>query len=83
MLQTYNATLNGDRLSWCDTPPKTEGEVEVYVTVHQPVSNNVNLRAMADALEEIASRSTLSVSLDPVHWQQEVRRDRPLPGQQW
>ena len=37
-------------------------------------------RRMVAALEALATRSALRDISDPVAWEREVRRDRPLPG---
>ena len=35
---------------------------------------------MAEALEKLAASDAFSEISDPVEWQREIRKDRPLPG---
>jgi hypothetical protein len=35
---------------------------------------------MAEALENLAALDAFSEISDPVEWQREIRKDRPLPG---
>lgn len=37
-------------------------------------------RRMAQALENLAAADAFSEISDPVEWQREIRKDRPLPG---
>ena len=37
-------------------------------------------RRMTEALEKLAELGTFAELKDPVEWQRELRRDRPLPG---
>lgn len=37
-------------------------------------------RRMCEALEAIAAAGTFDHIDDPVEWQREVRKDRPMPG---
>jgi hypothetical protein len=37
---------------------------------------------MAEALERLAAADALSRIEDPVEWQREIRKDRPLPGRE-
>jgi hypothetical protein len=39
-------------------------------------------RRMAEALENLAAADAFSEISDPVEWQREVRKDRPLPGRE-
>lgn len=74
----YKARLHGDRLEWLeDERPDCDGE-EVVVAV--PTRRRSDGAAMAAALEEIAKLGGTPSIPDPVAWQREIRRDRPLPG---
>jgi hypothetical protein len=39
-----------------------------------------NGQGVAEIMARMAKRGTAFKQVDPVAWQQEVRRDRPLPG---
>ncbi len=85
---TYRAVLKGDHLEWRDeVPPEISMEraIPVDVTISRDERFSATRAAdagprMAAALEKlVASRGGASIE-DPVAWQREVRRDRPLPG---
>jgi hypothetical protein len=80
---TYQAILRGDRLEWRgERPPETlRGELRVDVTVLQepPAESGAGER-MAAALERLAHSRAVAAIEDPVAWQREIRKDRPLPG---
>ena len=86
MLTTYKATLKGNCLEWEDGIPAhlaKEKTVKVYVTILDeseipPVVAGQGER-MAAALEQLAAGNALRDVTDPMAWQREVRRDRPLP----
>ena len=81
MERTYKAILNGDRLEWMDPPPETEQQVEVSIVISEDKfkSKVDNKRAMA-FIRKIAAGGGVSGIKDPVAWQREIRKDRPLPG---
>ena len=87
MIETYKAILRGDRLEWSGEAPEqpdTEQGVEVYVTISQSDVTSSRARsngkAMAEALEKLASSGSVSEISDPSAWQREQRQDRTLPG---
>ena len=86
MPRTYEAILNGDRLEWRDSAPDTGGPVRVHVTVvgpaleETPAERAARGKRMADALRELAKSNPFKDITDPVAWQREIRKDRPLPG---
>lgn len=89
MLQTYKATLRGNRLEWDDAAPQMHADdqpVAVYVTIldePQPVpAPHTSGQHMAAILEQLAQQPTLASISDPVAWQREQRDDRPLPGRE-
>lgn len=83
MLNTYRAVLKGNRLEWSDEPPErlpTDQGVAVHVTILGEASTPAAPgRRMARALEQLAATAATDRA-DPVAWEREVRRDRPLPG---
>lgn len=90
MLPTYKAILRGDHLEWQGDRPEPSAigpEVEVHVTLLRspapPESEAERGRKMREALERIAARGTLAALIpDPVAWQREIRKDRPLLGRE-
>lgn len=88
MLQTYEAILNGDRLEWSRGAPRTDRPVRVHVTLVErtldetPEERAVRGKRMADALRELATSNAFKDITDPVAWQREIRKDRPLAGRE-
>ncbi|MCP3958447.1 MAG: hypothetical protein GY719_11390 [bacterium] len=88
MLNTYRALLRGSRLEWREQAPPEISEkqavpVEVTVLVDARFSSqraSDTGERMAAALEKLAASGAVSDIEDPVGWQREIRRDRPLPG---
>ena len=88
---TYRAVLKGDHLEWRgETPPEIAGEhpVAVDVTILRDERFSASRSAdtgerMAAAQEKLAASRAAAAIEDPVAWQREVRRDRPLPGRDW
>jgi len=72
MLETYQATLQGNYLEWSgEAPQQTKGaeKVKVFVTIlDEPVLAS-NGRAMAEALEKLAAANSMTEITDPVQWQ--------------
>ena len=75
MLQTYKATLRGDRLEWSDAAPHAvanDQPVAVHVTildeVQPPTTHQTSGQKMAAILEQLACRAALPAtnSVDPL-----------------
>lgn len=81
-MKTYQAILFKDRLKWKNKPPHADQPVEVNVTFSPKQVPRSNGIAMAKALQELAELGTFSEIKDPVAWQREIRKDRPLPGRE-
>ena len=82
MSETYRAILKGDQLEWTDVVPSdlaSEQPVEVTI-LDEPDGLGDRRRRMAEALEKLAAADAFSEIADPVEWQREIRKDRPLPG---
>jgi hypothetical protein len=84
MFQTYRGILKGDRVEWTDEAPQVGGGgVAVHVTVlGSPGSPSSQGNRMAQALKELADGGAFGDMVDPVEWQRESRRDRPMPGRE-
>ena len=84
MSETYRAILKGDRLEWTDSEPtdlNREQPVEVTILdVPDHTDTTTQGQRMARALERLAATNAFSEIEDPVAWQKEIRKDRPLPG---
>jgi hypothetical protein len=83
MSSTYKAILKGDRVEWIGEAPDTNGGIPVQITLlEQPLESDSASRgaAMAAALQKIADSGGIPSIPDPVAWQREMRKDRPLPG---
>lgn len=81
-METYRAILKGNRLEWTDQGPVDLGpEQPVEVTILDGPDQTTNRgKRMAEALEKLAASDAFSEISDPVQWQREIRKDRPLPG---
>ena len=89
MLQTYKATLRGDRLEWNDAAPQALSDdqpIAVHVTIldeSQAASpRRTSGQQMAMILEQLAQHPTLASINDPIAWQLEQRGERALPGRE-
>jgi hypothetical protein len=89
VLQTYKATLRGNRLEWSDTVPQAIAEdrsVAVHVTILDEVqassAQQTSGQQMAAILEQLAHHPTLTSISDPIAWQREQRGERTLPGRE-
>ncbi|HEU0016188.1 MAG TPA: hypothetical protein VFQ45_21090 [Longimicrobium sp.] len=84
MQRTYRAVLNGDHLRWIDGPPVPAVETPVEITLlDEPRRTRSNGKEMARALEKLARMGGMREEIpDPLEWQREIRRDRPLPGRE-
>ncbi len=88
MLNIYRAVLKGSQLEWRGESPPEISEtrpVPVEVTVLRderlsPESAPDAGERMAAALEKLADSNAVTEIEDPVEWQRNIRRDRPLPG---
>jgi len=83
MLETYKATLRGDKIEWETDAPKIlkkEKSVAVYITIAEEinVSNLSNSKKMAEVLNKIASKGGVSAIENASEWQREQRRERNL-----
>jgi hypothetical protein len=84
MSQTYQAILKGGQLEWVGDAPEYDRNlplnVQVVVSSASLPSNEPSRgQKMAAILAELANRGAVSEIKDPVAWQREIRKDRPLP----
>ena len=82
---TYKAILKGDRVEWIGEAPETNGGVPVEITVikeETPEERKLRGQQMAEILNALAALNPFAEIKDPVAWQREIRKDRPLPGRE-
>ncbi|MEK7249057.1 MAG: hypothetical protein AAB209_01410 [Bacteroidota bacterium] len=86
MLYTYEAILKGNELEWLnDKPEIVNGNNPVRVQVTLLDTDSVKKsdgKNLAEILEELARLDPFKDITDPVEWQREIRRERPLPGRE-
>ena len=85
MLEKYRATIHGNVVEWDGEEPndlKNRGEITVDVTVISKKARlkKPNGKKMAEALAKLAESGAAKKFGNPLKWQREVRKDRPLPG---
>ena len=82
MKRAYKAILHCDRIEWLDGAPETDGPVPVYITMSNlpdPDGTDSKTQTVFDALQSLADMGAFDEIEDPVAWQREIRKDRPLP----
>ena len=86
MSRTYDAVLTGDdQLEWKGNPPPGPKPVDVQVVVPDEadvLTPEERRRLREEALRELAAMGAFREIDDPVAWQREIRKDRPLPGRE-
>ncbi len=89
MTRTYAALLRGDRLEWTGETPAAgdpDHPVRVQVVIDEPPPQEDEAerwKKAVEALKRIRERGTLAALIpDPVAWQREIRKDRPLLGRE-
>lgn len=82
-MSRYSAVLSGDRLVWKGRAPSISTPVDVEVDIPdqiEPLSSEERRRLREEALAGLARIQAFADIEDPVEWQREIRKDRPLPG---
>lgn len=85
MHRTYEAVVKGNLIEWQGDAPPQRGTIRVHVTLMEATSNPTAAeprRAMLEALEGFAASGVFADIKDPVAWQREIRKDRPLSGRE-
>ncbi len=71
-----------------DGAPPARGPVRVRVTVVGPLLEETpderaaRGKRMGELLQKLAETNPFAEITDPVAWQREIRKDRPLPGRE-
>lgn len=82
---TYRAILEGNQVRWLDEVPSSDQPVEVHITLLRPLPRMTpeeRRRRISEALQKLAEMNAFADITDPVEWQREIRKDRPLPGRE-
>ena len=87
MLETYKATIHGDRIEWKDDEPidlRNGKAVEVVITIVEKngAEELPNGKKMAEVLNRIAKKGGIATIENPSEWQSEQRRGRDLAGRE-
>ncbi len=85
MLEKYRATISGDKIEWEGEEPtalNANGRITVDITVVDSITSahKPDSKRAVEALRKIAALGGIKSIPDPVKWQREIRKDRPLPG---
>lgn len=86
-MEMHRAKIHGNTIEWSGDEPekvKVSDSVDVYVTFVEdaPVQSEPNGKLAVEILKRIADRGGIPSIPDPVSWQREIRKDRPLPGRE-
>jgi hypothetical protein len=87
MTKRYPAVLRGGQIEWIgEAPPASRDgravrvEVQLLATM-ESLTPEERRKRMVEALEKLAAGGRIEDLIpDPVAWQREERKDRPLPG---
>ena len=86
MTKTYPAVLRGGQIEWTgEVPPAGWGLTPIPVRVvvddaPPPLSDEERVRRRMAALDRLRELGTYEKFGDPIEWQRNERKDRPLPG---
>ncbi len=83
MKQVYKAILHGDRVEWLEGAPETEVPIQIYVSIPEVKRSNdleQGEKSIVELFQALADSGAFAEIEDPVEWQREIRKDRPLPG---
>ena len=85
MKRAYKAILHGDKVEWLNGAPDTDEPLQVEITVDVDGTGDLieeELSPVSHLFQELADMGAFAEIDDPVAWQREIRRDRPLPDRQ-
>ena len=86
MNSVFPATLENGVITWGPNgapPLAANGPVAVEVVVPMPAPVNAySHMTLRELFEELARLGTFDDIEDPVEWQREIRKDRPLEGRE-
>ena len=82
MARSYKTILNGDRVEWIDGPPETNERTLAHIIVLEKTQRpppQTGAKTAGELLRTLADMGAFSGITDPVAWQHEQRKGRPLP----
>ena len=86
-MAAYEGVLRGNSIEWRNGAPPglaSDQPVKVYVTLAERLGSSENApdrgQRMAAALEHLAALRPAIAIEDPMQWEREMRRERPLPN---
>jgi hypothetical protein len=88
MTKTYPAVLRGGQIEWTGEIPQVGRDltpIPVRVVIdgdHQLLSDEERVRRRMAALDRLYEMKAYELFGDPLEWQKEQRKDRPLPGRE-
>ena len=83
MKRAYKAILRGDRVEWLDGAPEGDGPLKVEITVEAGTLSDPTedkIEPVSHLFQALADMGAFADIENPVAWQREIRKDRPLPG---
>ena len=83
MKQVFKAILHGHRVEWLDGAPESDEPIQVYVSVPEVKRDDdpgPRQESIVELFQALADSGAFADIDDPVAWQREQRKDRPLPG---
>ena len=82
MRRTYKAILRDDRIEWLDGSPETAEPISVDIIILDKAEQELSQakeKTAGELLATLAEKGAFADIKDPVAWQSEQRKDRPLP----
>ena len=82
MRRTYKAILSDNRIEWLDGSPETADPISVDIIILDKAKQELSQakeKTAGELLAILAEKGTFADIKDPVAWQREQRKDRPLP----
>ena len=80
MKKRHRTVLHDDRVEWLNQKSDENEPVHVQITVLNDERITTHGEELARLLGMLAEKGTFDHIEDPVAWQRETRKDRPLPG---
>ncbi|HEX8341013.1 MAG TPA: hypothetical protein VF624_08905 [Tepidisphaeraceae bacterium] len=81
MRTTYTAILDGEKITWVGEDPKLAKPTRVEIELEAGPAQS-NGPEVARLFEQLSKSDPFADIKDPVAWQREQRKDRPLPGRE-
>lgn len=82
MRRTYKAILRDDRVEWLDGSPETAEPISVDIIILDKAKQELSQakeKTAGELLAILAEKGTFAKIKDPITWQRQQRKDRPLP----